>query len=256
MDDRQMLGSQTARAGFQNERDVVACFNSWRTHPVVQEWLRILGYALAEIESVKTVQISGHKADVQAQVTISIKLKQIIEVQNIQVKLVSNPKGYNQVDKRWVDTYQELWKIPSVIASLLKYYTGEFAPNISYPRDKRRMFVDEFSARDQKLLLTWFNENRLLIISDIFKGRGQLAAEWMLIIQKGFQSKNWALLPMNVVMNYYNKGEVKISPRGSIKIGGITVQRKGGDGGRSTAQMLQFKINPAELLELGDGANH
>ncbi|MCF6181220.1 hypothetical protein [Lutibacter sp.] len=26
------------------------------------------------------------------------------------------------------------------------------------------------------------------------------------------------------------------------------MQRKGGDGGRKTAQMLQFKINPAELF--------
>ena len=27
------------------------------------------------------------------------------------------------------------------------------------------------------------------------------------------------------------------------------MQRKGGDNGRKTAQMLQFKINPAELLK-------
>ena len=30
----------------------------------------------------------------------------------------------------------------------------------------------------------------------------------------------------------------------------ITMQRKGGDGGRITANMLQFKINPAELFEI------
>jgi hypothetical protein len=29
----------------------------------------------------------------------------------------------------------------------------------------------------------------------------------------------------------------------------MDMQRKGGDGGRKTAQMLQFKINPAELFE-------
>lgn len=28
------------------------------------------------------------------------------------------------------------------------------------------------------------------------------------------------------------------------------MQRKGGDGGRKTAQMLQFKINPAELFDV------
>jgi hypothetical protein len=28
------------------------------------------------------------------------------------------------------------------------------------------------------------------------------------------------------------------------------MQRKGGDGGRETAKMLQFKINPAELFDM------
>ena len=28
------------------------------------------------------------------------------------------------------------------------------------------------------------------------------------------------------------------------------MQRKGGDGGRKTANMLQFKINPAELFNI------
>jgi len=37
--------------------------------------------------------------------------------------------------------------------------------------------------------------------------------------------------------------------RGNFRIGRITKQRKGGDGGRPTANMLQFKINPAELFD-------
>jgi hypothetical protein len=44
-------------------------------------------------------------------------------------------------------------------------------------------------------------------------------------------------------------GDVKISPRGSLYIGKITMQRKGGDRGRPTANMLQFKINPIDLLD-------
>jgi len=54
---------------------------------------------------------------------------------------------------------------------------------------------------------------------------------------------------MNYVINYFGNGEVLITNRGSIKIKRITIQRKGGDGGRDTAKMLQFKINPAELFE-------
>jgi hypothetical protein len=50
------------------------------------------------------------------------------------------------------------------------------------------------------------------------------------------------------VMNVYGNGEVEISPKGSLKIGRITVQRKGWDNGRDTAKMLQFKIDPIELF--------
>ena len=58
----------------------------------------------------------------------------------------------------------------------------------------------------------------------------------------------WVLKPINMVLNHYD-GEVKISPRGSLKIGTITLQRKGGDGGRPTANKLQFKANPLELFD-------
>ena len=49
-------------------------------------------------------------------------------------------------------------------------------------------------------------------------------------------------------MNHFGNGDIVITPRGSLQIGRITMQRKGGDGGRETANMLQFKINPAELF--------
>ena len=41
-----------------------------------------------------------------------------------------------------------------------------------------------------------------------------------------------------------------MTPRGSIKIGKVTVQRKGGDNGRETANMLQFKLDPTELFDI------
>ena len=54
----------------------------------------------------------------------------------------------------------------------------------------------------------------------------------------------------NIVINHFGNGDIMITKQGNIKIGNITMQRKGGDGGRETAKMLQFKINPAELFEI------
>lgn len=204
-------------------------------------------YNLTEIEYVKAIVLHGYKADIQVQITI--KLKEVIDAQNIQIKLVSNLKGFNQIDKRWIDKYVEMWEIPNTVADLLKQYTGELLPKIKKPKDSRRTFANEFSKVDQKTLLDWLNANKSLIVSDILKGRGKFSAEWMLVAQKVENSSRWILKPMNYCLNFFGNGEIVITARGNFKIGRITMQRKGGDGGRKTAQMLQFKLNPAELFE-------
>ncbi len=248
MTKEQLLGSQTARNGFKNEQDIVDKFNNWQTDEDAQKWLLIMQYKLDEIEYVKAVKISqGFKTDVQAQVTI--KLKEAIDVQNMQVKLISSKRGFNQIDKRKVDKYTEMWEIPDDISKLLKYYTGELTP-YKDSRDKRRMFADELSMEEQTKLLKWIEQNQSFIVSDILKGRGQFAAEWMLVAQKIKTNSRWILKPINYCMNYFGNGEVMITPRGNFRIGKITMQRKGGDGGRESAKLLQFKIDPGELFGL------
>ncbi len=148
-----------------------------------------------------------------------------------------------------VDKYIDIWKIPNEIASIIKKYTGEIEPTIKKPKDKRRMFANEFSEKEQNLILNWLNKNKLLIVSDILKGSGQFSAEWMLVAQKVKENSRWILKPMNFCLNHFGNGEIAITKQGNFKIGKITMQRKGGDGGRETAKMLQFKINPAELFD-------
>ncbi len=241
-------GSQTAKDGFRNEDDIVNKFNNWKKDKDDQKWLILMKYKLLEIEYVEAVKISGFKTDVQVQVTI--KLKKSIDVENLQVKLVSNPKGFNQIDKRWVDKYTEMWNIPNPIISILKRYTGENKSKKNDLKDKRRMFSDEFTKIEQNKILDWLNKNKSLIVSDILKSQGRFAAEWMLVVQKVDKDARWILKPMNFCMNYFGNGEIEITNRGNFKIGRITMQRKGGDGGRDIAKMLQLKINPAELFDI------
>lgn len=241
-------GSQIAKDGFKNEDEVVEKFNNWKTDLVAQNWLTTIGYVVEEIEFVEAFKLSGFKTDVQVQVRI--KLKNILDVENLQVRLVSNPKGFNQIDKRWIDKYMEMWSIPENVLGVLKRYTGEVKPTIQNPKDERRMFADEFSEDEQTLVLKWLDENKVLIISDILKGRGKFAAEWILVILKANKDSLWTLQPMNIAINHFSQGEIVITKRGNFIIGRITMQRKGGDGGRPIANMLQFKINPAELFEL------
>jgi hypothetical protein len=245
LDELVRRGSATAKAGFSNEKDVVDKFNAWKTDADAQKWLLIMDYKLEEIEKIEALKVTGsYKADVQ--VKIKIYLKDAIAAENISIKLVSNPQGFNQIDKRWVDKYVDLWAMPVNITHTLKLFTGEIEPNIPNSRDPRRLFLDELPIQEQEDLVNFFNQNKIMIITDILKGRDKLAAAWMLIYQKDIGT--WSLLPMSVVMNFYGNGEVAITVQGSLKIGEITMQRKGGDGGRKTAQMLQFKMNPCKIV--------
>lgn len=242
------LGSQTARNGFKNERDVANKLNNWQKDEDAQKWLKIMQYNLDEIEYVVAEVIHGYKADVN--VKIQIKLKTALDIENIQVKLVSNKRGFNQIDKRWLKNYKDMWDIPEDVYKLLMYFTGELPPYRKNTKDERRMFLNEFTEEERNLVLNWFNNNKMLIVSDILRGRGEFAAEWILVAQRLEKDAKWVLKNINEVMQYYSEGAVEMSPRGSIKLGRITVQRKGGDGGRDTAKMLQFKIDPTELLDI------
>lgn len=244
------LGSKTAKGGFTNEQDVIDRFNNWKTDKVAQEWLAEMNYKIDDIEFVKASKVRGqYKADIQVRITIVIKLKSQEDLQNLQVKLVSNPQGFNQIDKRWVDKYVELWNIPSDIVKILKLFTGEIAPAKNDLRDPRRMFLDEMSESDQNKLINFIKENKILIVSDLLKGRGEFSADWTLVILKVNGENAWVLKSINHVMNVFGSGDIRITREGSLKIGKIGMQRKGGDGGRDTAKMLQFKINPVQLFD-------
>ena len=243
------LGSETAKGGFRNEEDVIARFNNWAKDEVAQKWLRAMSYKISDIEYVKASKVCGqYKADIQVRVKIIIKLKSQEDLQNLQVKLVSNPQGFNQIDKRWIDKYVELWNIPQDITKILKLFTGEIKPTKKGLKDKRRMLLSEMDKSDQDKIIRFFKGNKILIVSDLLKGRGEFSADWVLVILKINNKSKWMLKSINEAMNVFGGGDVRITPQGSLKIGKIGMQRKGGDAGRDTSKMLQFKINPVELF--------
>src|SRR3989344_689734 len=250
MEDKVLWGSKTAKGGFRNEDDVIKKFNNWKNEKIAQDWLVKMGYVIKEIEFVKAVKISGnYKTDVQIQVTI--KLKEAIDCENLSIKLVSNPQGFNQIDKREVDRYVEMWKIPKDVEEILRLFTGKISPRKDIKlKDSRRMFLTEMTEKERDKLVSFFFKNKILVISDIIKGRDKFSADWMLVIlKKNKESYEWVLKDINSVMNTFGQGKVIVTDRGSLRIGKITMQRKGGDGGRESAKMLQFKINPCILFE-------
>ena len=238
-------GSTTAINGFKNEDEIAAKFNNWKADSDAQNWLTAMGYSITEMRSVTASKPHGEKADVEVRIETGSKTK----TEGISIKLVSSPNGFNQIDKRWLSHYAKMWNMPLSVENPLKRFVGELAP--SKPgRASNRMFLDEFEPLEREAVVAFFATNKRDIVSDLFKGDGPHAAGWIMVAFKATSNTRWALKRIDEVIKYYSAGPVVITSGGNLKIGSITMQRKGGDGGRDTAKMLQFKISPNLLLYL------
>ena len=271
------LGSKTAKGGFANEKAICKKFNAWKKDKEAQEWLKIMGYDTKKLDSVKAIQVPTRikKSDLNkfevneeeyeqfvrfkkadAQIRIIIKIGNILKIENLSLKKANSDADYNQIDKRTVDFYQGMWGFDSEIALWLKLFTGEIHPKSQKKligkiklKDKRRLFLSEMPEAIQKKIIQFFEENKILVVSDIIKGRGGLSADWMLVTMLNKQEKTtiWILKDINTVMNFFGSGDVEISPRGSLHIGKVTMQRKGGT---PDPTKIQFKIKPCQLFNL------
>ena len=147
--DKKELGSKTAKGGFANEKVICEKFNSWRKDKEAEEWLRIMGYDVKKLDSVKAIQVPTRikKSDLSkfevneeeyeqfvrfkkadAQIRIIIKIGNIHKIENLSLKKANSDADYNQIDKRTVDFYQEMWGFDNEIALWLKLFTGEILP--------------------------------------------------------------------------------------------------------------------------------
>lgn len=238
-------GSQTAKAGFQNEAEIAAKFNNWQSDLDARVWLAAMGFLPSRIEFVSATRPHGKKSDVE----VTVKIGGATTVKGISIKLVSNKTGFNQIDKRWVAAYAKAWKMPPDVAEALRYFVGELPPK-KPTRTAGRTYLNELSAEQQKAVVDFFSANKETIASDIFEGDGGHAAQWFLVAYRASEKPLWGFRQASNAAKFFSEGPVEITRAGNLKIGRITMQRKGGDGGRETAKMLQFKINPA-LLFLG-----
>ena len=272
---KQEIGSMTAKGGFINEADICDKFVDYKNDSEAKTWLSIMGYNPKKIEKIFAVQIPVRinlekaislgiseekydetikfkKADIQVRVEIIID--NILHIENISLKKSNKSAGFNQIDKRSVLTYQQTWKFNDNISKWLRLFTGDILPaeilskqELKGIKDKRRLYLYEIPEKELKNIIQFFQDNKTLIISDILRGRGGLSAEWFLVTRKSNDDAvDWILKDINTVCNFYSQGSVEISPRGSLHIGRITMQRKGGTPDPTS---LQFKINPLALFE-------
>lgn len=238
------LGSTTAKNGFKNEDEIRDKFNAWKSDNDSKIWLEAMNYEVDDIVSVTATKPHGEKADVE----VTVKTTSTERIEKISIKLVSSANGFNQIDKRWLATYAELWNMPPDVLEALKLYVGETPPGKN-SRDSRRMYLDEMDAKTQSAVVDFFALKKETIVSDLLAGDGEHAAGWLMVTFKATGEPEWAIRSAADAIKFYSDGPVQLTKAGNLKLGRITMQRKGGDNGRPTANMLQFKMNPVELFD-------
>ena len=243
--------SHIALGGFKNEDWVARQFNDGDS-TYGTTWLKIMGYVQPEKVCAQTTRKMGffNKADVLVLVNDAVEW----------VSVKKFTAGFNQIDKRWVGEFAEQWGMPNGVSCSLRMYCGEdghrpadlLGPPLS-TRDTRRFFMDELPAERQDAVISFLARRKKRIIQDVMAGRGKGAARWMLAVEeRQDEPYRSVLVPMDAAIRHYMEGPAVVTKKGNLRLGKITIQRKGGDAGKKTARMLQFKFSPKELFGVGE----
>lgn len=237
-------GSQIAKEGFRNENDVREKLNKWQDDNDAREWLRSLGHDPGSVVAVRAFKPHGQKSDVVVEVAAA---NGSTYRHGISIKLVSGATGFNQVDKRWLRQYVRMWDIPAEIVRSLRLFLGEDLPD-GKSRRPDRMFLTELGKEERLRIVEFFTRNKERVTADLLRGEGEDKADFLMVVWRTGRETRSKIVPIESAIAFYSEGNVEVTRSGNLKIGRITMQRKGGDGGRETAKQLQFKINPVLLF--------
>ncbi|MFV0431492.1 MAG: hypothetical protein ACK5MJ_04855 [Alphaproteobacteria bacterium] len=266
MDKKQKIGSQTAKSGFKNEHIIVAKLNNYQHDNDAVSWLKYMGYNVEKITELKAFQIptiinknnqlipkggignlEHKKAD--GQVQIRLMIDNCLYIENFSIKKSKTSSDFNQVDKRKVEKYQQMWKFSDNIAHILSLFTGAKNP-LEHGYDKqKRILPKDFSIQEKEELLNFLNRNKVIILNDILIGRGGFSANYMIIADYSHERNiQYHIIQTIEIINYISHFNFEISDKKTtinIADGLVQFQRKGGTPDPTS---LQFKFKPLKIL--------
>jgi hypothetical protein len=264
-------GSEAARGGFRNEGALEDAING-RTALGIQ---LLDAMAVDASSSVRASQVASRlsASSLGALLGISAISQEVLRAstQHQKADLLVNVAGdrrvtaslkkanagsdFNQVDRRPVDVYQRFWEFSDEVALSLKLFTGDLSPSefakhsqgLRLSEDHHRIAFPDLSAAQQAAVLDFFKANKHKIVSDLVRGKGPLAADFMIVTQQDGPITRIHISRMSDVVDYLCQPPVSVGPRTTFCVGHLTAQRKGGTPDPTS---LQFKVKPSILLNV------
>lgn len=245
-------GSSIAKSGFKAEQILTDFLNS----PDGPDCLSLHNICPKnEIKNIKAERLVGRK---KTDVRVSIE-KTNGEVMKINLSVKKSTADFSQLERGDLEKYRQLLNMPDKVYNLLKFFLGKSLPS-GYDssktfRETHRLFLDELTDEDQKSIIDFFDSIKKDLIHNAFLGTDPESRPHFLVtinkedpIQSDFKEAKFTAAEKAITIAL-DTGKVLLSPRGSLKIGKITLQRKGGDGGKPKACDIQIKFNPSDYHE-------
>lgn len=236
--------SAGAKRGFKAEKLLIERINerSPATVWVVEQAVRQVGYG--DVMARKPGQ--RDKPDV-------ILLQQEVIRAGISLKTFGpGTSSSNQVFRTPVDQYEREWDVPRDVAALIRNFVG-IGESLS------RVFFDEVGTSEATSVTNFFTQVQPHVVSSILAGKAgaALRADWMMLHEAADEKWHervgnrdfWKMYPMARVIDICCSEAPEITSTGGLRLGlGLTMQRKGGDGGGPGANDLQFKMSPRAIM--------
>lgn len=233
-------GSLAAQGGLDTEKTIILKFNNWTNDPDVPRWLNFMGYSSPTVSSVKAVKPNNQgKTDV----LITVEREGLINRELLSIKTTKSESGGNQLTRFWPSVLKERYGLNDNLITILRNFTGETWWT-EVGKKPRRIMLNRIPKTQQADLIKSFGEIKLELIRWMFMGAEPIR---FFLSVYGESSDNFLINKMEDVVAHYSKGPVVITPRGGLRVGRVTLQRKGGDKGAFSACQLQSKININQL---------
>jgi len=264
-------GSEAARGGFRNELVIEKAIND-RTPLGTQilEAMAVDASSSVQASQVPTrlsassfgdlLGISAVTPEVLKAATQHQKADLLLNIAGnrrvtASLKKANRGSDFNQVDRRPVNVYQRFWEFSDDVALSLKLFTGDLdhgeftkhSQGLRISKTHQRVAFPDLSNVQQTDVLDFFDKNKQKIISDVVRGKGPLAADFMIVTQRDGSITRIHVSRMSDVVDYLCAPPVSVGPRTTFCVGHLTAQRKGGTPDPTS---LQFKIKPSILLNV------
>lgn len=273
-------GSTTATSGYQAEADLVNLINAstdtnaTERHNMLTSLLHeyqktehatttsVEPITLEDIASVEAVKIEGTtKTDVAVHLITYAGESFTINVQC--KKIAPNRKGFSQVDRRPVAKLFAAVEGSSIEFSELgkqaiMLYTGTTKPNERQVSSPKRLTAAELTPEELEAMRSDIERATPLLSRLYFQGADENYRPHVTVVMSGDHLGGyWYRVENTEIMrrDYVGTGEVTISNGGVMVLGSsgmLTLQRKGGDGGRPSACDTQAKVVIPKVGPEGD----